>query len=882
MPSATAERRAVQLVEQFFLHDDARARRTVFNEAFGAMERNPYREIDFEGAAAVFAAHAVEKLVSYGYAGRGQHYISLLLAAMARTRGIQTNPEYFDLQREFNAGYELPTREEEQCYLERLIRESLEKARRYSPLSGISQQAAPPTHSTSALGELHDDPALEWLSYQARERETEAPEKRGYQNVLEAFEDVKRAALLGAPGSGKSTTLRKLAVDLAQRAWKAPGAAALPLLADMREWHGDEPLAGFLAKQAPEIGWAVEALGKAKRLVLLLDGLNEVPTGTKRAAKAKDVRAFKKNLDPGAALIVSCRQEDYTGDLDLGLGTLTLEPLSPQRVRGALRHWVTQGGKAEAVADRFFWQQLAGDEALAGALKTWLAHGASEDDFWNAKDPGDHAAVYKKTSGREDELWRSLIPVAKNPRSLARLAANPFMLAMLFLVWEKKGELPRNRGDLFGQFVNSLLIRERLMVRDGKNGWRLTPDGERLLSGLAALAWRMQRTGAGGFSVLTVASRTVALEALGGDEAALKNALAGTILEGGDELHFRHQLLQEYFTAKAWQERLAETAPSEMWPAARWWERSGWEETAVLLAGLHAADCTQVIRRLAEAQPEVAARCIEESGAAIPDLDGLKRELQAAWGPRLIDTRREPQPEGRAAIGRALGRLGLDTRKGVGLTADGVPDIDWVEIPEGEFIYQEGERRQIDRFYIARYPVTNAQYAAFPGDRTAEGPQWSESNHPRETVSWHEATAFCAWLGKQLGCEARLPTEEEWERAARSTDGRMYPWGGGKYLTGYANIDETYQNVGPHYLGRTSAVGIYPQGASAEGVMDLSGNVWEWCQDKYDEDGESRVLRGGSWNYDQENARAVCRYHYHPGNRDYVTGFRVVCSSPIR
>jgi hypothetical protein len=126
----------------------------------------------------------------------------------------------------------------------------------------------------------------------------------------------------------------------------------------------------------------------------------------------------------------------------------------------------------------------------------------------------------------------------------------------------------------------------------------------------------------------------------------------------------------------------------------------------------------------------------------------------------------EKEPEARAGIGRALGRLNLDTRPGVSLRADGVPDIDWVEIPGGKFIYQDGERRKIEAFSIARYPVTNIQFEAFVNaadgysedrwwkgmddpDRDRRDPAWSESNHPRETVNWYEAVAFCAWLSSQ-------------------------------------------------------------------------------------------------------------------------------------
>ena len=411
-----------------------------------------------------------------------------------------------------------------------------------------------------------------------------------------------------------------------------------------------------------------------------------------------------------------------------------------------MRQWVASAAGPREMADRFFWQ-LAGDPQLAGVLETWRSAGATEDIFWTASAANEHKAAYAKTSGQQDQLWSRHV---LDPRSLIRLASNPFMLTMLFQVWvDGRQVLPQNRGDLFGRFIACLFSREELTE----------VEATRLLSGLAGLAWRMQREKAegDGFGVLTVVSRDTVVEALGGDTVLFKKALDTTLLDGVSELRFRHQLLQEYFTAQALQSRLGQTSAAELWPAGQWWKRTGWEETAVLLAGLHSDDCTAVIRWLADAQPEVAAQCIEESGAEIGGKPALLAELQAAWRARLDGERREALPESRAAVGRALGRLKLDTRKGVGLRPDGLPDIDWVEIPAGEFIYQEEKsRRKIGRFFIARYPVTNWQYQAFleaedgyrddrwwkdftSPDRTPGIPAWTEWNHPRESVGWHEA-----------------------------------------------------------------------------------------------------------------------------------------------
>jgi formylglycine-generating enzyme required for sulfatase activity len=280
-------------------------------------------------------------------------------------------------------------------------------------------------------------------------------------------------------------------------------------------------------------------------------------------------------------------------------------------------------------------------------------------------------------------------------------------------------------------------------------------------------------------------------------------------------------------------------------------------------------------------------------------------------------------PEQRDIAGRLLGSgpfPGHDTRKGVGVRPDGLPDIDWKPVPnDGKFIYQEKQRRTEPDFWIARYPVTYAQYRAFleapdgfrnrhwwdglaapKGHADAPGKQrFQYWNHPAENVSWYDAIAFCRWLTARArehpdllpdglrgrdGWRITLPTEWQWEKAALGCDGRQFPWGP-EYKQGYANIGETYgRQVGPHYLQKTSAVGMYPQGASPYGVLDLSGNVWEWCLNEYDrpertqEEGDAnRVLRGSSWNVIVEYASALARLrHWNDLRNDHYVGFRLV------
>ncbi|MBI5931730.1 MAG: SUMF1/EgtB/PvdO family nonheme iron enzyme [Chloroflexi bacterium] len=269
------------------------------------------------------------------------------------------------------------------------------------------------------------------------------------------------------------------------------------------------------------------------------------------------------------------------------------------------------------------------------------------------------------------------------------------------------------------------------------------------------------------------------------------------------------------------------------------------------------------------------------------------------------------EPPQRAEAGRRLAEIG-DPRPGVGLRTDGIPDIDWVEIPAGEFIFggddkaYQGFPRQklnLDTFSIARCPVTFVQFQAFvdakdgiQNDRWWVGlaeeqkatfeQTWPIANHPRENVSWYQAMAFCGWLSAKVGYEVTLPTEPQWEKAARGTVGLFYPWRN-EYISGYANLDETDGEIGPYYLRQTTAVGIYPKGASLYGVLDMAGNVWEWTLSDFDNTSNSdikgnprRVVKGGSWRDNLHLARLASRNGGLPSFWDFYLGFRVVCILP--
>ena len=229
-----------------------------------------------------------------------------------------------------------------------------------------------------------------------------------------------------------------------------------------------------------------------------------------------------------------------------------------------------------------------------------------------------------------------------------------------------------------------------------------------------------------------------------------------------------------------------------------------------------------------------------------------------------------------------------------------------IKIPAGEFLMGSDKKNDpdtfdnetpqhrvyVDSFEIGKYPVTNDQYAVFVSDTGKEPPNhWKNGiipkgklNHPVVYISWYDAIAYCQWLSEKTGEPWRLPTEAEWEKAARGVDGRIYPWGN-------VRPDRTRCNFNRN-VGDTTPVGEFPAGASPYGVLDMAGNVWEWTSSLYKpypynfkdgrEDAKAngrRVLRGGSWDYRSSLVRSAFRGDFIPDSRVYGSGFRPVRSS---
>ena len=237
-------------------------------------------------------------------------------------------------------------------------------------------------------------------------------------------------------------------------------------------------------------------------------------------------------------------------------------------------------------------------------------------------------------------------------------------------------------------------------------------------------------------------------------------------------------------------------------------------------------------------------------------------------------------------------------RKSKTLEPQSVPDTLMVEIPEGIFLMGfdgtqalEDERPLhrlwLDAFTMDLHEVTTGQYAAFLAATDRPAPwQWNmvdlsqHGDRPVIGVDWHDAEAYCRWKGK------RLPTEAEWEKAARGTDGRLYPWGNQTPTNTLANFALgarfSYNQV-------LMPVRTYDQGKSPYGLYQMAGNVWEWVQDWYSanyyetspernpqgpEQGQFKVLRGGSWSDLPKYLLTYGRFKLPPETRNSYTGFR--------
>ena len=358
---------------------------------------------------------------------------------------------------------------------------------------------------------------------------------------------------------------------------------------------------------------------------------------------------------------------------------------------------------------------------------------------------------------------------------------------------------------------------------------------------------------------------------------------AGLLVErGSGQYGFIHLTFQEYLAAVAIAQQGQLDTQHVVDALSRHVDDGNWHEVSLLtidyLGLIQQNDrvASAVIAGLIEQRPGAPGAAVVLAGECVLDAwpGGVTAECRCDVPPKLLEAMREwpaVAPVLRAQAGRLLGKLG-DPR----LEVLDPLQIEWCDVPAGPFKMGDSPVYTVEISYLfkmSRFPITNGQYSVFvdkggydhapywreavavgrwkagaikvrydnePGNRPYDsGEPYMLANHPVVGITWYEALAFARWLTDHMqmnnclpaGWCVALPSEAEWEKAARGTDGRIYPWGE-TLTTNHANYDKTG-------IGTTSAVGCFAQGASPYGVEEMSGNVWEWTRSLWGTIGEA-------------------------------------------
>jgi formylglycine-generating enzyme required for sulfatase activity len=624
------------------------------------------------------------------------------------------------------------------------------------------------------------------------------------------------------------------------------------------------------------------------RALLLLDGLDEVRDTGRRHLVVDRVRDFysrhRQAGDGGNRFVLTSRIVGYR-EVRLateGLVECTLVDFDDKEIATFLERWT-------AVIER-----AAGGETEA-------------------------------SRARAEEERQGLLAAVQTSPGVRSLAANPLLLTILALMKRQGVILPDRRVELYKTYVETLLkhwnLARGLAGRSGRD-----VDLLETMKVLAPLALWMHEVSPG-VGLVKEGDMLRQLEALcagrghadpaGAAEIFLADVRQSSSLllsRGEHQYGFIHLTFQEYLAAVAlaWQARQDRAALVAT--LARHVGEAPWHEVVLLTVGhLGIVDqweqgASEVVEGVLDRSPGPPGEAVVWMGQAVADAGpgAVTASCRQKVVGALLATMRATgvvDPARRAAAGRALAAVG-DPRPEVTTVAG----MELCTVAAGRFRMgseeddEEGfsdERPAHDcelpyEYRIGRYPVTVAQYREYV-QATGVKPEDPDSlrgaaNAPVVRVSWFEALGFCRWLEGHwreagrlpAGWRVRLPSEAEWEKAARGSDGRRYPWG--------HDFDQDRANVHENEVGEVSAVGCFPGGASPCGCEEMSGNVWEWTRSGNKgypyvatdgrEDLESssqflRVLRGGSCFTNSGYARCAFRSRDVPVSRNSLVGFRV-------
>ncbi|HEY8209590.1 MAG TPA: SUMF1/EgtB/PvdO family nonheme iron enzyme [Myxococcaceae bacterium] len=701
----------------------------------------------------------------------------------------------------------------------------------------------------------------------------------------------KGLVILGEPGSGKTTHLKRLLIGCLKEGSEKLGlpAGMLPVFLPLRNLEDPERetvdlfIERHFNEQLRLPGDFGARLLRRGNLLLLFDGLDEVAGAERREKVARWVErvlAAHSTCWP----VVTCRFAGYgeqgRGEKEVRLSSAFLElhiqPLRDEQPEDFVGQWYR-------------------------LVETGL-------------DP-DHAVAARRAEERAADLIATLRHRDRRTTRMAEMVGNPLLLASLCLVHRDHGRLPEDRWKLYQQCVEVLL--ERWRARPGLS--MKVEDAKRVLQPVAEWLHREQgRARARAVDLeKVVAPELKAVRWQGGAKdllAAVRDDAGLLTGWGPDQFGFMHLSFQEYLTACELRRRASEAGEKQaavMAEVAGRYGESWWQEVLLLFVAMgnpsfFAPLMREVVKRQAFAEHgELLGLLLDEASAkepgpfvellrqtSVPDagfwqrqraaLDALQRmgakeELEALAGV----LRSHPWPGIRERVGGlqlAPGKVGLTRKGGVEMVLVSGGEF-WMGSPpeeEGRRPNETRHRVRVSPFWLGRYPVTNEQYGHF----LKENPQvrrpdvWGDRkvNQPQQPVvgmTWAEAAEFTRWAG------GRLPTEAEWEYACRAGTG-------GPRYDDLDAIAWYEKNSG----GATHPVG--QKRANAWGLYDMLGNAWEWVEDWYGEypeklttdphgptTGEARVVRGGGWyDNDPSRMRGAIRYRLEPELSFLDVGFR--------
>ena len=741
----------------------------------------------------------------------------------------------------------------------------------------------------------------------AREGEERLKSAHGALDIalIDAFREAAKRrrrglVILGDPGSGKTTHLKRLLLWCLRQGPEEMGLAreSLPVFLPLRDLRDLSKGIDVFIEQTldnPHLqmskGFGARLLARG-RLLLLFDGLDEV-SGPKDRAKVARWIEQAAQARPSCTAVVTCRFAGYDKAARLGTEFLEfhLRPLTREQSETFIGNWyrVVETG-------------LAPDPAQGAITAQQRAH---------------------------DLIKRLRAPDFRSAR-MVEMTRNPLLLANLCLVHRDRGALPRGRHQLYDECIEVLLERWRegktlainvsaevgrrvlqpaalwLHAEEGRTRASAHDLAPILAPALKATQWR--DGDAAGF-LRTVRDESGLLTGWGPDHfgfmhLGFQEYLAGCELrrlafEGDKDAVLKD--LASHFGESWWQEvilmLLAQGNPSLFTPFMQQALRHPRFGAATELLGLILEEAAEVsvtpfVELLQQSPGEDPGHWARQLNALhILERLGADAELNT-----LVKSLRQ-HPLGEVqALAQARAQAAIRPTR---VTQQG--GVELVPIPGGTFRMGSpasdegyGDERpehdvQVPSFYLGRHPVTNEEFGRFlKANPDVEEPSFwgarllNQARQPVVGVSWQDARRFAVWA------EGRLPTEAEWEYAARAGTTTRYWWGDevGKNNANCAECGSRWDDK------QTATVGSFQP--NAFGLHDMLGNVWEWVEDCWHEsykgaptDGSAwgkqqgddcalRVIRGGSWDSDPRDVRSAYRDRYTPGSRDYDVGFRLV------